>query len=122
MSAEYEEFRPELRFQFESKIHGLLSGEANTPGASGSRSNNLGAYQRVEITKIEHYGNGLEATAQVYFPGKVENLYLRTDSLAEKIIELSMGFPLPGTSPDETSETEDEEPKRRKRRKGTERN
>lgn len=114
MSAGYGELEPELKGQFESKIENVLSGETHVTGAAGWHPKTFHSYHRFEITNIEPHGNGFEATAQVYFLDRVESLYLRTDSSVEEITELSMGFPLPGTSPDDLGEKEPEEPKRRK--------
>ncbi|HUJ82633.1 MAG TPA: hypothetical protein VLW83_12180 [Candidatus Acidoferrales bacterium] len=107
MSAGYGEFEfePELKVQFESKIEGLLSGTTD--------------YNHFEITNIGPHGQGFEATAQIYFPGKVESLYLRTDASAEKITDLSASFRLPGTSPDDDPpEEEPVDPKRREANPG----
>jgi hypothetical protein len=113
VSSAYGEFEPELLGQFESKIEGVLSGETNMMGASVWHPKGLGSYQHFKITNIEPHGHGFEAIAQVYFPDKVENLYMRTDSSAGEITELSLGFPLPGTSPDDSPEREPVDPKRR---------
>jgi hypothetical protein len=118
VSSAYGGFEPELLGQFESKIEGLLSGKTDMMGASVWHPKSLDSYQHFEITNIEPYGHGFEATAQVYFPDKVESLYMRTDSSAEEITELSMGFPLPGTSPDDSPERESVDPKRRKPKLG----
>jgi hypothetical protein len=118
VSAGFGELRPELMGQFQSKIEGLLSGETNVMGTSGWHLKGSGDYNHFEITNIEPYGHGYEATAQVYFPDKVESLYIRTDSSAEKITELSMGFPLPGTSPDDQPKKEPVDPKRRRAKPG----
>jgi hypothetical protein len=103
VSAGYGELGPEIKGQFESKIEGLLSGNTD--------------YHHFEITNIEPYDHGLEATARVYFPDKVESLYLRTDSSAEEITELSMSFPLPGTSPDDLPKKEPVDPPKRRKAK-----
>jgi len=118
VSSAYGEFEPKLLGQFESKIEGLLSGNSNMMGASVWRPKSSSSYQHFEVTNIEPYGHGFEATAQVYFPDKVERLYMRTDSSAEEIIELSLGFPLPGTSPDDSPERESVDPKRRNPKPG----
>jgi hypothetical protein len=118
VSSGYGEFEPELKGQFESKIEGLLSGNTNVIGASGWHPKSLGSYSHFEITNIEPYSHGFEATAKVYFTNKVESLYLRTDSSAEEITEVSMGFPLPGTGPDDSPKKEPVDPKRRRPKPG----
>jgi hypothetical protein len=118
VSAGYGEVQPGIKIQLESKIEGLLSGETYMMGVSAWQSDILANYSHFEITNIEPHGHGYEATAQVYFPDKVENLYLRTDSSAEEITELSMGFPLPGTSPDDLPKEEPVDPPRRTSKPG----
>lgn len=107
---------------------GLLSGKTNMMGASGWHPTGVGSYHHFEITNIQPYSHGFEATAKVYFRDKVESLYLRTDSSADNITDVSMGYPLPGTSsmgfrlpgtgPDDSPKKESVDPKRRRPRPG----
>jgi len=120
VSAGYGELRPELKGQFESKVEGLLSGKTNMMGESVWNPKSLGGYSHFEITNIEPYGQGLAATARVYFPDKVERLHLWTDSSADKIVEVALGFRLPGTGDDPPEEEPVDPPRRTPNRgKGT---
>lgn len=111
MPAAHEEFEPEFRVRFENKLKGLLSGETHTE-VVGWHPDILGNYQRLEITEIVPSSNGFHATARVHLPGKIENLYLRTDSSAKEIMQLSVGFPLPGSPYDPPKEEPVNPPKR----------
>jgi hypothetical protein len=113
VSAGYGELQPELKGQLESKIEGVLSGKISVTGVSVWQPKSVANYSHFVITNIEPHGHGYEATAQVHFPDKVENLYLRTDNSAEEITELSLGFRLPGTAPDDPQGTEPVDPPRR---------
>lgn len=113
VSAGYGELEPELKGHFESKIEDLLSGKIDVLGISAWHPKSVANFSHFEITDIEPNAHGYDATAQVFFPGTVANLYLRTDHSVEKIIQLSLGFPLPGTSPDDPPEEEPVDPPRR---------
>ena len=117
MSASYWESRPELKGQLERKIEGILSGTTGMTGASQWSHQEVVKYSHFEITNITQFSAGLETTANVYFPGEVKNLVLKTDVSGEEINDFAIGLPLPGP-PHSTRKKVPKTPKRRNPKQG----
>ena len=123
MTSAYNEPNFEIKRQLENHIQGALSGKFDL-ASLGDPNLAVRDYKNFEIIKIKPLAYRLEATGRIHFNDKTENFKLITDKSAKKIINLSIGFPSPGTSvdpgtrvPEEPKERPSDKRQRRRKRK-----